>query len=245
MQHKSTIRAGRRLTRIVCIAIGLSTLLLASQAFGQQTYVGRWDLFGGYMSLNQPYLNLSENGFHLQAGMRLTTWLSGGFDYSVGAGNTVLTPDMLRGALQRQLGGALSQMTQAGLIPPGYKLAVPTDTFTQSFTIGPQLAYRHFQAVTFFVRPNVGALQAVATTHPRDPIATGLIRQLAPTGKKEDWSYYYGFGGGFEFNVTKHFALRVQADLVHNYMFNDLVHSTNVVRFSIGPGFQWGRNMVE
>ncbi|MGD0299579.1 MAG: hypothetical protein ABSE86_20940, partial [Bryobacteraceae bacterium] len=60
-----------------------------------------------------------------------------------------------------------------------------------------------------------------------------------------DWTYYFGFGGGFEVNIARHFAIRVQADFVHDNMMSDLLPGHNEVRFSIGPGLQWGRNMVE
>lgn len=61
--------------------------------------------------------------------------------------------------------------------------------------------------------------------------------QLAPSGKKTDWTKFYGVGGGVDFNLTKHFALRVQADFVRDHLFDDLLKdSRNTVRFSIGPG---------
>jgi len=244
MKHKSAIRsAARRVARTAAFLMPL--LLLTSYAFGQQDYVGRWDAYGGYMYLNSPYINLGENGFHFQAGMRLTNWLSSGFDYSVGTGNNVLTPNMLIPSLQTTIGGELRQLAAAGLLPSGYQLNLPVSTKTQSFTVGPQIAYRHFSKVTFFIRPNLGTLQVVATPHPGDPIATGVVAQLAPSGKKTDWTYYWGVGGGMEFNVNRHFALRVQADVVHDYMFNDLLPGTNAIRFPIGPGFQWGRNVVK
>jgi hypothetical protein len=231
--------------RAIIIIIALSILMLTLPAYGQQSYVGRYDVYGGFMYLHTPAINLGEPGFHLQGGVRLTSWVSGGFDYTVGTGNTSLTSNMLVPSLQQRLGAQLGQMAAAGLIPAGYRLSVPTGTRTQSFTMGPQFSYRHFSAVTIFVRPDLGAMQVIATPHPADPIATGIISQLTPSGKKTDWTYYYGFGGGFEVNVAKHFAIRVQADFVHDNMMNDLLPGHNSVRFSIGPGFQWGRNMVE
>jgi len=220
-------------------------LSLALPVYGQQTYVGRYDAYGGFMDLNTPLINLNEQGFNLQTGVRVAKWLSGGFDYTIGNGTTSLTPTMLIPSLQQSLGAQFGQMAAAGLIPPGYKLSVRTSTRTENYAVGPQISYRHFSAVTLFVRPDLGALHVVATPHPGDPIADEVIAQLTPSGKKTDWTYYFGFGGGFEVNIARHFAIRVQADFVHDNMMSDLLPGHNEVRFSIGPGLQWGRNMVE
>ena len=41
----------------ICV---LSPLLLASIALGQQDYIGRYDLYAGYMYLNSPGLSLAR-----------------------------------------------------------------------------------------------------------------------------------------------------------------------------------------
>lgn len=220
------------------------TLLLASPANAQQSYVGRWDAYGGFTQITQPSLNLNEPGFNLQVGMRARTWLTLGFDYSIASGQNTLLPGMLQTSLQNTLGAELGQMAALGLVPAGYNLAVPTSTRTQTFEMGPDFPFRKFESVTFFVRPNLGAMQVIATPHPGDPIAEGIVAQLLPQGKKTDWTYFYGFGGGLEFNVNHHFALRVQADFVHDQFFNDLLRPGNTVRFSVGPAFQWGKNIA-
>jgi hypothetical protein len=244
MQHHSVIQT---LTIRIRRAIGIrltAALFLASYAFGQQSYVGRWDAYGGFMHLMQPSINLAEPGFNLQVGMRLTNWVTVGFDYTIGTGQNILEPGMLLQSLQRQLAEQLSQLAAMGLVPAGYQLAVPINAKTQSFQIGPDFPFRRFQVVTFFVRPNLGALQVVATPRPTDPIATGIVAQLVPGGKKTDWTYFYGFGGGLEFNINKHFALRFQADFAHDQFFNDLLKEGNTIRFSVGPAFQWGKNIA-
>src|SRR5450631_1860945 len=105
--------------RAIIIIISLSILMLTLPAYGQQTYVGRYDVYGGFMYLHTPAINLGEPGFHLQGGVRLTSWVSGGFDYTVGTGNTSLTSNMLLPSLQQKLGAQLGQMAAAGLIPAG------------------------------------------------------------------------------------------------------------------------------
>jgi hypothetical protein len=244
MQHHTAINLiAKRIGRMLGTLLVLS-LLLASSSFAQQSYVGRWDVYGGFTSIMQPSINLTEPGFNLQVGMRPKTWVTFGFDYSVGTGQNVLETGMLIPSLQTQLGAQLGHLAALGLVPPGYKLAVPVNTRTQSFQLGPDFPIRHFESVTFFVRPNLGAMQIVATPRPGDAIAQGIIAQLAPSGKKTDWTYFYGFGGGLEFNVTHHFALRFQADFAHDQMFNDLLKAGNTIRFSVGPAFQWGTNVA-
>ena len=39
-----------------------------------------------------------------------------------------------------------------------YVLYAPFDATTQTFTAGPQLAYRHFKKVTLFVHPSIGVI---------------------------------------------------------------------------------------
>jgi hypothetical protein len=244
MQYQSTINAIlTRPWRVLGILLVLSCLL-ASPAFAQQSYVGRWDVYGGFTDVMQPSINLTAPGFNLQLGMRPKTWVTLGFDYAVASGQNTLEPGMLLTSLQSQLGAQLGQLTALGMVPAGYKLAVPTDARVQSFQIGPDFPIRKFESVTFFVRPNLGALQVVATPHPGDPIAQGIVAQLLPGGKKTDWTYFYGFGGGLEFNVNHHFALRVQADFAHDQFFNDLLRPGNTIRFSVGPAIQWGKNIA-
>jgi hypothetical protein len=219
---------------------------LAAPLFGQQSYVSRFDIFTGYTYLNSPKISLPEHGFHLQAGVRPTTWYSLGFDYSVSAGDLRLTPDLLPNTLQQQLGAQLGQLAAIGRLPAGYQLAVPAHSNTQTFTVGPQLACRHFAKVTFFLRPSIGAIREVATPKPGDPIAAGVVAQLAPAGKKQDWTAFYGFGGGTDLLFSKHVALRVQADLVRDHLFNDILKDPRgTVRFSIGPCFNFGRNIKD
>ena len=222
----------------------LSLILFSSSALAQQSYVGRWDVFGGFTNIWQPSINLSEPGFNFQAAMRPNAWITLGFDYSIASGRNTLDSGMLIPSLANQLGTQLGQLQAIGLVPANYALTLPSDIRTQTFEMGPDIPFRHFQSVTFFVRPNLGAIQAVATPRPADPIQTAIVSQLAPSRKKTDWTYFYGFGGGFEVNMTNHFAVRFQADFVHDQMFNDILKAGNTVRFSVGPSFQFGKNVA-
>jgi len=229
-------------------ALAASSTLPVFQALGQQTYVGRYDLYAGYSYLNSPHISLAENGFGLQAGVRVVSWMTIGFDYSRTSGNTTITPDLLTPALQTQLGGELQQLIAGGVIPASYTLAVPISSVTQTFAGGPQFSYHGWSHGTFFVRPALGDIHEAATPHanPADPVAQGIVAQLVPSGIKKDDVLFYGFGGGVDINVTQHFALRIQADFVHDHLFSDLLKdSRNTVRIGIGPAFQFGKNVMK
>lgn len=237
-----------RVLRLLFLVLPLVLLLLPSPVFSQQTYVTRFDAFGGYAFLDSPHVSLFENGFATQAGVRVRKWVSVGVDYTLASGDLNLTPTLLTTALQQQLGAQLGGLVAIGKIPPTYSLSVAAHSKTQTFAVGPQLAYRHYKKFTLFLRPVfMGIMHETATPTPTpDPIATGVIAELAPTGKKTDNVLFIGFGGGFDIIFSKHFSWRTQADLVHDHLFNDLLKDGRfTTRFSIGPAFNFGRNIVE
>ena len=228
-----------------CLMLIVAVLLPVS-APAQQKYVTRYDLFTGYAFLDSPHVGLFENGFQSQVGVRAKTWVSIGFDYSISSGQLSLTPGLLLPALQQQLGGELGQLVAAGVIPPTYTLVVPAHSRTQTFAGGPQFAYRHLSKVTLFIRPSCGVIYEVATPQPADPIATMIAASLAPSGKKTDRTLFYGFGGGVDFLLTNHIAIRTQADLVYDHLFNDLLKDGRLtVRYSVGPCFNFGKNIAK
>src|SRR5438270_11182561 len=62
--------------------LAAAILSLVSPASGQQSYVPRYDVYGGYAFLNSPHVSLFENGFATQIGFRPRRWVSIGFDYT-------------------------------------------------------------------------------------------------------------------------------------------------------------------
>jgi hypothetical protein len=221
-------------------------VLAATPVFGQQSYVGRFDAFAGFTYLDSPHIKLAEPGYHLQGGVRVISWLSLGVDFSRAKGDLTVLPSYLLTSLQQSLGAQLAQLAAAGRLPAGYSLTVPANSTTETFAAGPQVAFRHFSAVTLFIRPSCGIIHEVAVTHvpSTDLIAQSVVAQLAPSGRKTDWTKFFGFGGGADLNITKHFAVRVQGDFVRDHLFNDLLKdSRNTVRFSIGPAVQFGKNV--
>ncbi|HEY1204669.1 MAG: hypothetical protein ABSH46_13550 [Bryobacteraceae bacterium] len=246
MQNVSSARQGAR--RILPVAAGLlvAVLLLASPAFGQQEYVGRFDAFAGFTYLNSPHVSLAEKGFHFQTGVRVVRWLSLGFDYSRSTGDLTLTPNLLVAPLAEQIATQIAGLQAEGALPASYTLTVPASSTTQTFAAGPQVSFHHWKQLTLFIRPDLGAIHEVAVPHPLagDFFAAAVVQQLAPSGQKIDTTYFYGFGGGADFNITKNFGIRVQADFVHDHLFSDILKDArNTVRVSIGPAFQFGGNV--
>jgi hypothetical protein len=220
----------------------LCPLLLASIALGQQDYVGRYDVYTGFMYLNSPGLSLGETGFHTQVGMNPASWYSLGFDFSTGAGDTSLTTNMMKSSVQQQI----SQQLAAFGLDLSAVQPVPEHSRTQTYAMGPAINYRHFRRVTLSIHPDVGAIHEDATPNAAslDLIGKMLVAQLAPSGTKQQWIGFYGFGGGADFNVSRNFGLRLTADFVHDNLFADLVNARNTVRFSVGPIFHLGKNIA-
>ena len=244
MPHQAEIKYAKKHT-LRAIILTVAIFLVTSPVFGEQKYVTRYDIFTGYAFLDSPAISLFENGFQFQIGVRPTTWYSLGFDYSISSGDFTLTPSVLTPALQQQLGAQIEQLINAGLISPSYMLTLPTHSRTQTFAGGPQFAYHHFSKVTLFIRPEFGGIYEVGTPQPTDSVAKAIVAQLVPSGKKTDWTVFYGFGGGTDLLFSKHVALRVQADLVYDHLFNDLLANGRwTVRFGIGPCFNFGKNIV-
>ncbi len=233
--------------KTLSVVILLFIVLTSLTAFSQQTYVNRFDVYAGYGYFSTPSLNLSQNGFNTEFGYNWKTWLALGFDFSVFTGDNVITPRMLNSGLQQTLATEIAGLQALGQLPPGYQLRMPTSSNTYTYSAGPQINIRHFKPVTFFVRPALGSLHEVASLHPQDPFATQVAIVLAGPGmQKTDTVTFYGVGGGMDFNLSTHFGIRTAADYVHYNMFSNVLGSSqNSVRFSIGPTFRFGGNIVK
>lgn len=234
---------------LLCLALTLTAIPLR----GQQTDVPRFDIFGGYTFLDSPNVSLFENGAGAQFGVRPKTWFTVGVDYTFTRGDLTLTPNLLLPSLQQTLNAELGQLVAAKQIPAGYNLVVPAHSVTQTVAVGPELVYRHMQHVTLFFRPIfLGMIHESATPKPADPIQSLVVQGfeqsglLSSNGTKTDNVLFFGFGGGFDVLLNRHFGWRTQADLVHDHLFNDLLQDGRfTVRFSTGPCFNFGKNIVK
>ena len=165
-----------RVTAIVALAI---LFLVSFPLAGQQSYVTRYDVYGGYAFLNSSSVGLFEHGFASQVGFRPKTWVSVGFDYTIAAGNlTCQTRPTAAGVADpapawdcggNRRGAAPSQLPIQYLERPG--------AFQNSdLRAGPQLAYRHFSKATLFLRPvYAGIIHETATPQPQDPVVKALV----------------------------------------------------------------------
>ncbi len=143
------------------------------------------------------------------------------------------------------LSAIISSILSMSALRRGTTAPIPALLTSIVFAAGPQLAYRHFSHITPFVRPSIGAIHEVATPHPTNAIAAGIAKQLVPSGQKTDWTGFYGFGGGVDLLFSRHVGLRVQADLVYDHLFSDLLKDGRLTtRFSIGPCFNFGKNIA-
>lgn len=222
-----------------------SALTLVTPIWTQQTDVKRYEIYSGFTYFTTPAFNLAEHGYHLQAGFNPVRWAGLGFDYTIVSGHNSLTPNLLISPLQTQIDELLTLLKAEGVIPPSYQLSVPTDNTTETYAAGPQLVFRHFKSTTFFVRPSIGAIHETATPRPTDPVASAIVAEIAPSGKKTAWAGFYGFGGGFDLNLTHYFGIRAQADLVHNHLFDDLLANGRwTTRAAVGPVFHFGKNIA-
>ena len=236
--------------RVIVLTLGI-LVLLSFPLCAQQDYVTRFDFYAGYGFLNSPKVNLFENGFATQFGVRPTTWLSVGIDYTMATGDLKITPTQLLPALQTGLQAGIGQGIAAHLLPPptayNYSaLYVPAHSRTQTIAIGPELVYRHFSKLTLFGRPvYAGIIHETATPQPQDPVVKALVAGLITGPNKTDNVLFFGFGGGFDVLFGHHFGWRTQADLVRDHLFNDLLTDARwTVRFSSGPCFNFGKNIA-
>ncbi len=195
-------------------------------AAAQQT-VNRFDLFTGYSHLSSPSVNLGQNGFNTSFGVNANRWLALGADFSIFTGD---------GAIPLSDTKIASKVIP--FLPPGVtNPSIPFHAKTYTFAAGPQVNIRHFEKVTFFVRPGLGLL------HERAELMGPLVALgpvLGLSAKMNDTVPFYGVGGGVDVNASKHVGLRFSADFVHTSLFSDLLESRNAVRFSVGPTWKWG-----
>lgn len=212
-------------------------LVVTATAFAQDddNYVPRFDAFGGYSYLASPKMNLYQRGFNGEFGVNVNRWIALGVDYSILNGKSAILPRELDPTIQAKLAPI------AATFPAGYQLSVPFEARTQTFTAGPQLNIRSWKPVTFFVRPAIGLLHESVTAKPTDAIQKAVVNNLVPGGKKKDTVWFYGVGGGFDINTSRHVAIRVGVDFVHTFLFEGFLgESRNSVRISAGPTYRWG-----
>ncbi len=213
--------------RCLTLLAMLIVVSFALSAAAQQT-VNRFDLFTGYSHLSSPSVKLGQNGFNTSFGVNVKRWVALGADFSMFTGDGAIPLSDTKIAAE-----------VAPFLPPGVtNPSIPFSANTYTFAAGPQFNIRHFDKVMFFVRPGLGMLHERATL--KGALATGLSPLLGISLKQTDTTYFYGVGGGFDVNASKHMGIRFSVDFVHTPLFSSLLEPRNAVRISVGPTFKWG-----
>ena len=224
--------------RSILLLLPLFLSLTVVTCFAQkQEYVGQYDAYMGFAYLTTPNMNLAQRGFQAQFGYNYRRWVALGFDTSYFGGGSSMTVPMLNNATLAKLAPYQS------LLPPGF--AVPYTANTYTITGGPQFNYRGFKYVTLFFHPDIGAMHMSVTAQPTSPLMGAIVGGLlGPSMSTSQWVGFYGVGGGFDLNVSKHVALRFQSDWVYTQLFSDLLRNPqHTWRMSASPTFRFGKNV--
>lgn len=213
------------------VLFALLTVLGCAPMLAQQEHVNRYDVFTGFSYMVTPDLNLNQRGFNGSFGVNVRRWVALGADFSTIVGSTGITP------IETKLAPVLGP-----LIPPGTVINVPFSAHTTTFAVGPQFNWRHWDALTVFVRPGFGGYHESAdlTVPPVVNLLLASSGQPAIGSHLSDTTYFYGGGVGFDLNATKHVGLRFSADYARTHLFSNLLGLQNNLRFSIGPTWKWG-----
>jgi len=205
----------------------------------KQEYVGQYDAYFGFAYLTTPNMNLDERGWQAQFGYNYRRWVALGFDTSYFGGNSSLTVPQLNNATLAKLAPVLPYL------PAGYTVWTPYHANTYTITGGPQFNYRHFKYVTLFIHPDIGAMHQTVQVHPPDLIMAGIVKGLlGPSMQTSQWVGFYGVGGGFDINASKHVGIRVQSDWVYTNLFDNLLRNPQYTwRMSASPTFRFGKNV--
>ena len=218
----------RRLSIILLILLGMVV-----PVFAQQTTVNRIDVFTGFSYLSTPSINLNQRGFNGSFGVNVNRWLGLGADFGAltGTTNIVVRKTKVPGLLP------------PAIVPLANNIGVPADATTYTFAAGPQINYRHFQKITLFARPGLGVFHHIADLNlaPLAPLLRIGVTIPGLTSHMTDTVPFYGVGGGFDAEVSKHFGFRFSADLVHANPFDNVLKPQNELRLSIGPRFKFGQ----
>ena len=221
--------------------VPLFIVLASLSCLSQQAEVPEFALIGAYSYLSTPSLNLTQRGFDGELGVNLRSWLALGGDFSYQSGHSSLLPTYLSSSAQALLAPILPHL------PPGFILAVPYNSATYTYEVGPQFNYRRLTKITFFGRPSLGAIHGKFTARPDNPLLAKIVAGLTgPTLGKSDTRVFYGFGGGIVWEVTPHFGIGVASDYVHYNLFSDLLdRGRNSARITVGTKVGFGKNIIK
>ncbi|MFZ0805613.1 MAG: hypothetical protein WAN03_05505 [Candidatus Sulfotelmatobacter sp.] len=220
---------------LILITAGLPT-------WAQQSDINRYTLFTGFDYMISPARNLTERGFEADFGVTVKPWLGLGGDFGALGSDVISGAGTISGGETVYAPILLGVPPPFGPIPPN-SIQVPFKSTTYTFAAGPQFYIRRFEKVTFLVRPGLGGIHENANI--AFPTELGQLFQLLqiapPSAHQTDTEFFFGFGGGFDVNVSRKVGVRFAADWVNTHLFSNLlVPRQNYIRFSLGPTWRWG-----
>jgi opacity protein-like surface antigen len=212
------------------VAVLLSLLFTAVVALGQDT--PRWELFGGYQYTRfntgnaQSELNLASQTLGLPP-------LLLGSHLNLGGWNTSLqenTNHWLGGVLD--FSGSYNTKNLTLLQAPGVTDILRDRIRFYTFMGGPQVTMRQSGRLQPFARALFGGATVTVET-------TELINgaPAGPSLKGSNTGFAMGGGGGLDFHMFHHVALRVAGDYIRAYLGDD---SAGHLRVSGGLDFRIG-----
>jgi len=222
--------------------LSLLIILVGLPAIAQQTDINKYTLFTGFDYMISPARNLTERGFEADFGVTARPWLGLGVDFGALGSDVISGAGTISGGETIYAPILLGVPPPFGPIPPD-SIKVPFKSTTYTFAAGPQFYIRKWEKVTFLVRPGLGAIHENAniTFPPGLGILFQTLQITPPSAHQTDTEFFFGFGGGFDVNVSRKIGVRFAADWVNTHLFSNLlVPRQNYVRFSIGPTFRWG-----
>jgi len=191
-----------------------------------------------------------QRGFDTDFGVTVKPWLGLGVDFSA-SGDSIISGGGTINGTSTVFAPVLNNANQNGIppsVPPGFVPAanavnVSFKSTTYTIAVGGQIYVRKLKKVTFLVRPGFGAIHApVDLKVPAQLPPLFEILNLPPVKSSQtDTTWFIGFGGGFDINLSRRVGLRFTADWINTHLFsNILADRQNFVRFTVGPTWKWG-----
>jgi len=219
-------------------------MFLCLPAAAQQTDINRYTLYTGFDYLISPARNLTQRGFDVDFGVTVKPWLGLGGDFSASGNSIISGGGTINGSETVYAPKLIAAHAQDPLIPLPNMIYVPFKSTTYTFAVGPQIYIRKWKKITLLARPGLGGIHESANlTFP--PGLGGLFELLnipIPNSHQTDTTWFFGLGGGFDLNLSRHVGFRFTADWINTHLFSDLLSNRqNYARFTIGPTWRWGQ----
>jgi len=192
-------------------------MLLAAAPARAQETTPDWEIFGGYSFL---HVNAGSGSVRLPDGTPIALQQNAnGWEVSIGE-----NANSWLGGIADFSGGYASR-TLEGVTVHGS--AYP-------FLFGPQFSFRKARSIVPFGRAMIGGVKARAS-----------VASTSLSASETKWTY--AFGGGLDYQVSPHVAIRGQADFIRSHFpetltkdFQNNIRVSAGVTFTLGHVHKWG-----